>query len=261
MEAPLFSPDHYWTALGLGMLMALGAAVAGAFTTTPYGRFGSDKLGPSVPIRLGWVLMEAPAVLAFVWFFPQGPRALEPVPLLFAGVWAIHYTNRAILFPWLMKARPGSRMSVSVFGSGWVVTTLHAWLYATWFSTLGDHLTTDWLTDPRFVVGLPLYALGLGLILHTEHLLRRLRATPRPEGQHYVVPQGGGFRWVTNPHYLGEILAWTGLMLASWCPGGLFVWSITLANLVPRALATHRWYHETFPDYPSDRRVLLPGLW
>jgi 3-oxo-5-alpha-steroid 4-dehydrogenase 1 len=35
---------------------------------------------------------------------------------------------------------------------------------------------------------------------------------------------------------------------------------ITIANLVPRAFQTHRWYREKFPDYPSERRVLIPFL-
>ena len=36
------------------------------------------------------------------------------------------------------------------------------------------------------------------------------------------------------------------------------VW--TAANLVPRAVAHHKWYVAQFPDYPSQRRALLPGL-
>ena len=93
-----------------------------------------------MPIRLGWVLMEAPAVLVFAWMYPKGHQALEPVPLFFAGIWALHYGNRALAFPLLMQARPGSRMSASVFASGWLVTSLHAWLYATWLSELGKQL-------------------------------------------------------------------------------------------------------------------------
>jgi hypothetical protein len=36
------------------------------------------------------------------------------------------------------------------------------------------------------------------------------------------------------------------------------VW--TMANLVPRARAHHRWYRERFPDYPARRKALVPGL-
>ena len=34
--------------------------------------------------------------------------------------------------------------------------------------------------------------------------------------------------------------------------------ALSAANLVPRALATHRWYRERFPDYPQDRKALIP---
>ena len=37
--------------------------------------------------------------------------------------------------------------------------------------------------------------------------------------------------------------------------------AVSAANLVPRAASVHRWYHERFPDYPADRKALVPFLW
>ncbi|MDH5284165.1 MAG: 3-oxo-5-alpha-steroid 4-dehydrogenase, partial [Gemmatimonadota bacterium] len=34
----------------------------------------------------------------------------------------------------------------------------------------------------------------------------------------------------------------------------------TVANLAPRAWSHHRWYLEKFPDYPPDRKALIPHL-
>ena len=34
----------------------------------------------------------------------------------------------------------------------------------------------------------------------------------------------------------------------------------TFANLAPRALSHHRWYRERFPEYPADRKAILPFL-
>jgi 3-oxo-5-alpha-steroid 4-dehydrogenase 1 len=247
----------YYAVLLFGVGLALLSALAGLFMVTPYGRFGSTRMGPTAPIRVGWLLMEAPAVVVFAVVYPLGSNWLEPVPLLFAAVWALHYGNRAVFFPLAMAARADSRMAVSVWGTGMVVTTMHAWLYASWFSRLGEHLTVAWLADPRFVVGLPMYLFGYVLIVHSEGVLRGLRR----DGPGYRIPRRGAFRWVSSPHYLGEIIAWTGLMLASWCPGGLFVWAITLANLIPRARATHHWYAERFADYPAERKALVPFVW
>jgi protein-S-isoprenylcysteine O-methyltransferase Ste14 len=75
------------------------------------------------------------------------------------------------------------------------------------------------------------------------------------------VPQGGLYRWVSSPNYLGEIVQWAGWALATWSlPGVAFaVW--TAANLVPRAQANQLWYRQRFPDYPPERKALIPGVW
>ena len=59
----------------------------------------------------------------------------------------------------------------------------------------------------------------------------------------------------------GEIVEWVGWAIATWSLPGLAFAAWTIANLAPRARAHHIWYHERFPDYPADRRALLPGLW
>jgi len=37
-----------------------------------------------------------------------------------------------------------------------------------------------------------------------------------------------------------------------------FLW--TAANLAPRAFSTHKWYLSTFPDYPKNRKALIPFI-
>ena len=63
-----------------------------------------------------------------------------------------------------------------------------------------------------------------------------------------------------DAHYLGEIIEWTGWAIATWSPAGLAFALYTFANLAPRAITHHRWYRERFPDYPRDRKALLPFL-
>ena len=57
-----------------------------------------------------------------------------------------------------------------------------------------------------------------------------------------------------------EIVEWLGWALLTWSPAGLAFAAWTMANLVPRARAHHRWYRERFPDYPARRKALVPGL-
>ena len=71
----------------------------------------------------------------------------------------------------------------------------------------------------------------------------------------------GFFARTRNPNYLGEILEWTGWAVATWSLPGLMFALYTAANLVPRARANHKWYRETFRDYPPERKAVLPLLY
>ncbi|HTO73850.1 MAG TPA: DUF1295 domain-containing protein, partial [Gemmatimonadales bacterium] len=73
-------------------------------------------------------------------------------------------------------------------------------------------------------------------------------------------PDGGVFRWVSCANYFGEIVEWTGFALAAMTPAAWAFAAFTAANLVPRGWAHHRWYRRTFPDYPPERRAVLPYL-
>jgi hypothetical protein len=56
------------------------------------------------------------------------------------------------------------------------------------------------------------------------------------------------------------MIEWAGFALATWSLSGLAFALWTAANLVPRAISHHRWYREKFPDYPAERRALIPYL-
>ena len=74
----------------------------------------------------------------------------------------------------------------------------------------------------------------------------------------YKIPRGGAFEWASNPQYFFELLAWFGYTLLSKNPGGVIVFAVSAANLVPRAFAQHQWYQGKFEDYPKDRKVIIP---
>lgn len=250
------------TVLLAGFAMVPLTALALLFMKAPYGRFGPERPGLGVSPRLGWFLMELPAMASFWFFYAQGPRASETVPLVLAALWTLHYTNRGFLFPLLMRVPKGTgnTFGLLVMFSGMFVTTMHGYLNATLFSRLGAHLTDGWLLDPRFLVGLAIYVVGLALNVHSDAVLRNLRSKEEVERAEkvYRIPHGGGFRWVTNPSYLGELLMWTGFSLFTWGLPGVFILAITAANLIPRALANHRWYRTRFSDYPTARKALFP---
>lgn len=98
--------------------------------------------------------------------------------------------------------------------------------------------------------------------------------------------QGGAFELVSAANYWGEILEWSGFALAAYSPlpagfaAGTWLGAIaatpglclvlhpcvafalfTFANIGPRGVQQHAWYKAIFPDYPRDRRAVIPYLW
>jgi 3-oxo-5-alpha-steroid 4-dehydrogenase 1 len=230
---------------------------------SPYGRFASSKYGINAGPRLGWFLMELPSTLSFFWFYLHGPRRAEMVPLVFMCMWIGHYLNRGFLFPLRMRVAKGATASFSltVILVGWAVTALHGYFHAEYVTRLHEY-TTEWLHDPRFVAGFTIYYVSYGLNLYSDSIIRNLRTREEIESgvKTYRIPQGGLFRWVTNPSYLTELCAWAGFALCTWSLAGVFVLVVSIGNLVPRAFATQRWYRQRFPDYPRERKALIPYL-
>ncbi|MBF6136848.1 3-oxo-5-alpha-steroid 4-dehydrogenase [Nocardia otitidiscaviarum] len=251
----------YDTVLAIGFAFAAFVLIGGLFGQSPYGRFATAKLGLNLNPKLGWWLMEIPATVVFAVCFLAGPNRFEPTALVLAAIWALHYGNRGWFFPLSIRQVPGKRGSfnISVLAMGMFVTALHGYLNGTLFShDYLDRYDTDWLTDPRFLIGLVVYLCGFALLVHSESIVRNLRDKNDPGATEYKIPYGGGFRFVTSPTYLGELIAWTGFAILTWALPGVVILLITVGNLVPRAFATHRWYREKFADYPAERKALIP---
>jgi redox-sensitive bicupin YhaK (pirin superfamily) len=110
--------------------------------------------------------------------------------------------------------------------------------------------------DEHLVVGVALFLVGMGINLWADTALIKLRAT----GDGYQIPRGGLYEWISCPNYFGEILEWCGWALATGSLAGVAFAVYTAANIGPRAIDHHRWYRERFPDYPPERRALIPWV-
>ena len=253
----------YDTVLTIALVIAALVIIGGLFQQSPYGRFGATARGLNLSPKLGWWLMEIPATVVFVAFYLTGPHRFETVPLVLAAIWLLHYGNRGWFFPLSIRQMPGKRSSfnIVVLAAGMVITSMHGYLNGSFFSHDYRHqYGTDWLTDPRFLIGVIVYLGGFILLVWSESIVRNLRDKNNPGASEYKIPFGGGFRFVTSPAYLGELIAWAGFALLTWSLAGVVIFLITAGNLVPRAFATHKWYREKFPDYPVERKALIPGV-
>jgi 3-oxo-5-alpha-steroid 4-dehydrogenase 1 len=240
-----------------GLGVALGVFITLFFVSAPYGRHLRKGWGPQLPNLLGWIFMESPSALIFAVFFILG-KAPKNLPLvLFFVLWELHYIHRAFIYPFTIRDR-GKKMPVAVMVMGIVFNLGNAYANSYYLFSLSGGYPRSWLLDPRFLAGLVLFLAGYGINRWSDLILRSLR---KPGETDYRVPHGGLFRWVSSPNYLGEIIEWCGWALATWSLPGLAFALWTIANLAPRARSNHRWYQAHFPEYPPERKALIPWLW
>jgi len=251
------SPDTLYATLAIvWTVVAVVIALYLFVKPAPYGRHHRGGFGPTIGSRTAWILMEAPSPLGMLFFFLTGNRPDNLVARVFLGLWLLHYGYRAFVYPWLLS--PSSRpMPIVVVLSGAFFNLVNAYLNGRWLFGLGPVLARGWLVSPAFLVGVVAFVAGLLIHVFADRELRQIR---RASGGQRGIPRGRLFALVSCPNYAGEILEWTGYALATWSPGALVFVLWTMANLVPRAFHHHRWYRDSFPDYPRNRRAVFPQL-
>jgi len=239
-----------WTELALAGVTVLALL----WVRAPYGRHARPGWGPVIPARVGWVVMEAPAFFGFLGWYLSGAQATEPAAMLCAALFLAHYLHRSFIFPFRIAA-DGKTMPAMVAGLAVLFNLLNGFVQG---AAVGGQI--GWqpgeLGSPRLVVGVVLFLVGMGINLWADTALIKLRAT----GDGYQIPRGGLYEWISCPNYFGEILEWCGWALATGSLAGVAFAVYTAANIGPRAIDHHRWYRERFPDYPPERRALIPWV-
>ena len=236
-----------WTLLAAVVFFAL------MYIQAPYGRFSRPGWGPCLSSRLSWLVMESPAVIVVTWLFITGWNGTATA-LVFFLLWSGHYVYRSVIYPW--QLRSSHRVPVTVTAFGWCFNVVNAYLQAAYLFHLRTY-PASWLWQPRFTLGLTLFVLGFAAHVHSDTILRSIRQNA---GTGYSVPRGGLFRWLSCPNYFGELVEWVGWAMLTWSWPGLVFAAWTAANLIPRAVASHRWYRTTFAEYPHERRAVIPWV-
>lgn len=227
------------------------------FSSAPYGRHYHGGWGPTVSARAGWFLMELPALLVIALCVVLGGKEISALSLLLLGLWEIHYLYRTCLFPFLMPDT-GKQFPIAVIAFAGIFNTLNGYANGMSLAVSSPLEVPGVFSRLRFFVGIALFAAGFLTHVWSDHDLRRLR---RPGEIGYKIPRGGLFELVTSPNYFGEITQWLGWALATWSLPGLAFAVFTAANLVPRAHAHRQWYLATFPEYPRERKRVIPFIY
>jgi len=265
----------------------------------PFGRFSlkEDSIFLVDGIK-AWIAMELVFPLTFSYTFlksPLSPGAHPPLalshpPTFLAALLLLHYLNRALVSPLRTPSRSKSHIVVPLSALAFNLT--NGSLLGAYLSSPAAHAyLAGAFARPAFWTGVALWAAGLaGNILHDEVLLNirrtakakgKARASPPPgsrdgrrKQEHYAVPHGYLYRLLSYPNYFCEWCEWLGFALAaapqpSLASGADFLatvappWLFLLSEvclMLPRAWKGHKWYHARFPDYPKERKAVIPFL-
>ncbi|MCQ2185234.1 MAG: DUF1295 domain-containing protein [Bacteroidales bacterium] len=244
--------ETFVLAMQIMAVIAVFVFLALFFVKAGYGMFASKQWGLSLPNRVAWVLMEAPAFCIFLGLWIYYGKGLQLPAAVFGGMYLLHYFQRSFVFPCLIKGK--SRMPVVIMLMGVMFNCVNAvLLYFGFFHFAPEsyQMGAAYLLKPCTIIGILVFFAGMAINMHSDYVIRHLR---KPGDTKHYLPQKGMYKYVTSGNYFGEIVEWTGLAIASCSPAAwLFVWW-TFANLAPRAKSINKKYRAEFGDQAVGRR-------
>jgi steroid 5-alpha reductase family enzyme len=171
------------------------------------------------------------------------------------SLWTLHYLNRSVIFPFRTRTE-GKQMPVSIVFSAIFFNLINAPINGYYFLHFAQYSELNCLTW-NFLLGFFLFFAGVYINNKSDTMLINLR---QPGQTGYTIPLGFLFNYISCPNLFGEMIEWLGFALMAWHLPALsfFVW--TVCNLLPRAVSHHKWYKEKFPEYPKERKAVIPFL-
>lgn len=247
--------SSYQTILYCWIILAVVVFLVLLKITAPYGRHTTPKWGPLISNKWGWVIMELPVLIVLYAMIFPGIILFSFPYLIMIGLFSLHYINRIFIFPFRLHTK-GKKMPVAIMLSAIFFNIMNGFSFGYYFVHFANY-TNAWLSDPRFIIGIVLFFIGLIINWKADNGLINLR---KPTETSYKIPTGWLFNKVSCANLFGELVEWFGFAVLCWnLPAfTFFIW--TAANLIPRALAHHKWYKEKFPGYPQNRKAIIPYI-
>ncbi len=241
-------------------ITAVVVFIALYFVTAGYGVFYNKKWGPTIPNKLGWILMESPVFIVMILLCVFSERNTNVVCLIFLILFEIHYFQRSFIFPFLIRGK--SVMPLSVILMGVVFNTLNALMQGGWIFYVSPEnmYEMQWLTTPQFIIGTMIFFAGMIINIHSDYVIRHLR---KPGDTRHYLPKKGMFKYVTSANYFGEFVEWLGFAILTWSLSGAVFALWTFANLAPRAAKIYDNYKKEFGDELDTRKVkrIIPFIY
>lgn len=232
------------------------------FIDAGYGKMTSDKWGPAINNKAGWLVMECPVFLVVLYFWAKSPVRFEVPYLLFFLFFELHYFHRTFIAPFLMRGK--SKMPLVIIFLSVTFNLLNGYLQGKFLFELAPQsdmynqlYTMAWLKDWRFVAGTVIFFVGMAINWHSDYIIRHLR---KPGDTKHYLPKGGLYNYVTSANYLGEIIEWMGWAMLTWSLAGFTFFWFTMSNLVPRANSIYYKYKAEFADEFAQHRPKLKRI-
>lgn len=224
------------------------------FISAPYGKFLRKGWGKTIPARWAWMLMESPSPVLMTYFFLASNQKSLP-QCFFIFFWLSHYVYRTFIYPFAQSGM-GKPYPIVVATMAFIFNCFNGFVNGFGvFNHIG--YSFDWFMTWQFRAGVLLFIFGFIINKIADRKFSNFR---KANPGNYTLPEGWLFNYISCPHYFGEIIEWAGWAIMTWSLPGLAFSVFTFANLFPRAVSSHKWYKENFPDYPSGRKAIIPFI-
>ncbi|KAB8300840.1 hypothetical protein EYC80_002768 [Monilinia laxa] len=246
----------------------------------------------NLPGKVAWITMELPGLLTMLYIMytlpaEVGLRELPWENKLMAGLYVIHYINRAVIGPLISPSMSPIHILVWLAAIAFQIT--NATSLGCYFAGYGPTTRADWkpisgnpyVNGARIELGMMIFFLGLVTNIFHDDELREIRrsalrkqasqkdaSTGKNKGNTkvdkvYMIPQNGLFNYILYPHYFCEWIEWAGffIMAGSGCvPARNFLVN-EVTTMLPRALQGKAWYVKRFgKEKVGSRKAILPGI-
>ncbi|KAK1772309.1 hypothetical protein QBC33DRAFT_5148 [Phialemonium atrogriseum] len=278
--------EHYESILFIWKFFPLAASLQWLISWYGMGKTSVNSRF-NIPGRIAWVTMESPGFLLLLYIMNTLPQqhGITDLPWqnkVLAGLFVIHYSYRAVLFPLMQPSM--SPVHGVVWASALCFQLTNATCLGGWLAAYGPTTEAAWRAQlapfptAQFALGAGLFYAGLAANYYHDDELReirrreiaRLERVAREGGgrgggveKHYRIPTAGLFKILLYPHYFAEWIEWMGFWIAcgvSCQPAMMFVVN-EIASMLPRAVKGKRWYEEKFgKEKIRGKWAVIPGV-
>jgi len=220
------------------------------------GKF-ADSTKPALNAKLAWLIQESPSFFVPVFVVFHNSHANVPTPnMIIIFMFISHYFYRSFIYVYLMNKK-STDVSLQIMTFAFFFTSINGFNISM-FQVKYGFLEEKWLNSLSFCIGTIIWIVGLVINIHSDFILINLR---KSKYQKYQIPYGGFFEFVSGANFFGEIIEWWGLAIASGLQIPIVCFAVsTTFTIGTRAMAHHKFYLETFKDYPKERRGIIPFL-